>query len=129
MPRRHFHQLRDAATDGSGQGQGSGGAASSTPPVLDAPPAHNAERARVDGAADERARISEIDAMCRQHGIADNVRNDMIQRGTTIEAARGIKGGQHEHGFPESPCFSAGSSQGCSAVCPRRQQLQDAAGC
>ena len=56
MPRRHFHQLRDAATDGSGQGQGSGGAASSTPPVLDAPPAHNAERARVDGAADERAR-------------------------------------------------------------------------
>lgn len=89
MPRRRHFPLQDQATDGSGQGQSSG-AAPAAAPVLEHQPAYDRERARVDGATDERTRITEIDAMCRAHGVADNVRNAMITEARTITEARGI---------------------------------------
>ena len=42
------------------------------------------------GAEGERKRIAEIDAMCRSHGIGEDVRVGMIQKGASIEEARGI---------------------------------------
>lgn len=42
------------------------------------------------GAEGERKRIAEIDAMCRAHGIPEDVRVGMIQKGASIEEARGI---------------------------------------
>lgn len=42
------------------------------------------------GAEGERKRIAEIDAMCRSHGINEDVRIAMIQKGASIEEARGI---------------------------------------
>lgn len=89
MPRRRHFPLQDQANDGSGQGQSSGGAPAAAP-VLEQQPTYDRERARVDGATDERTRITEIDAMCRAHGVADNVRNAMITEARTITEARGI---------------------------------------
>jgi len=93
MPRRRHFPLQDQAADGSGQGQSSGagaGAGAPAAPVSEHQPTYDRERARVDGAADERTRITEIDAMCRTHGVPDNVRNAMISDGRTIAEARGI---------------------------------------
>jgi HK97 family phage major capsid protein len=44
----------------------------------------------VDAAAIEQARVTEIDAMCRQHQIAEDVRNHMVNLKAPIEMARGI---------------------------------------
>lgn len=44
----------------------------------------------VDHAAIEQARVTEIDAMCRQHQISDDTRNHMINLKAPIEMARGI---------------------------------------
>lgn len=72
------HILQDQANDGTGAGS-SGGAA-----VIEL------ERARTTAAADERQRIAEIDAMCRSHKIADDIRNNLISHGNSIAEARGI---------------------------------------
>lgn len=61
-----------------GAAGGSGGTA-----VIDEP------KARARGAEDERKRISEIDAMCRSHQVPDDVRTGLIQKGASIEEARG----------------------------------------
>ena len=76
MPR--FRTLHDQASDGTGAGQSTGGAA-----VIDEP------RARAQGAEAERQRIHEIDAMCRAHNVPDDLRTGLIQKGATIEEARG----------------------------------------
>lgn len=89
MPRRRHFPLQDQAADGSGQGQSSGGAPAAAP-AAPHQPAYDRERARADGVTDERARIAEIDAMCRTHGVADSVRNTMIAEGRTLAEARGI---------------------------------------
>lgn len=78
MPFKKKHILRDAAGDGSGGATGGGGAAVVTPPVV------------VDPAAAEAARRSEIEAMCRTHQVADEVRNALISTSAPIEQARGI---------------------------------------
>jgi HK97 family phage major capsid protein/HK97 family phage prohead protease len=83
MPRRRHFPLQEQAPDISGQGAPSGGAPATEP-------TYDRERARLDGATDERGRITEIDAMCRTHGITENIRNAMITEGRTISEARGI---------------------------------------
>lgn len=37
---------------------------------------------------EERARVAEIDALCRQHGMDDNWRNDMINKGESVDNVR-----------------------------------------
>ncbi|GLT20791.1 hypothetical protein GCM10007933_02430 [Zoogloea oryzae] len=91
MRRRRFPLMEAAPGDtGKGSRSGAGGnpPAETIEPAGD--PAHNATRSALDGATGERERITEIDAMCRKHGVADNLRNEMIQRGTTVVEARGI---------------------------------------
>lgn len=58
---------------------GSGGAA----PV-------NLDQVRADALRGERERVTEIDAMCRTHRIADDVRNKLINDGADIATARGV---------------------------------------
>ena len=55
----------------------------------------------------ERQRIIEIDAMCRQHNIATDVRDGMIKNGATIEQARGTVLDQLQTRTAE-PAVSAG---------------------
>lgn len=45
---------------------------------------------RSDAAKAERERVNEIDAMCRKHKIADDVRNKLINDGVDIALARGL---------------------------------------
>lgn len=73
---RTRHILQDQATDGT-QG-GPGGAV-----VIDEP------KFRALGAEGERKRIAEIDAMCRAHKVPDDVRAGLIQKGASLEEARG----------------------------------------
>lgn len=47
------------------------------------------EQTRNEAVAAERARVTEITAMCTKHGIAADVRDGMITKGATIEQARG----------------------------------------
>lgn len=68
--------LQDAATDGA---SGSAGGA----------PAIDVTRERAVAATDERARIAEIDAMCKQHKIEDEVRRGFVQKGATVAEVRG----------------------------------------
>lgn len=68
------HVLRDQAGDAEG---GSGSV------VVDA------VRERQSGAEAERKRIDEIEALCRQHQVPDEVRRGLIQKGATVDAARG----------------------------------------
>lgn len=75
MKRKYI--LQEQANDGTTGGV-SGGIA-----VLDEP------KARAQGAEAERNRIAEIDAMCRAHKVPDDIRAGMIQRGATVEEARG----------------------------------------
>ena len=70
--------LHDQASDGTGAGQSTGGAA-----VIDEP------RARAQGAEAERQRIHEIDAMCRAHNVPEDLRTGLIKKGASIEEARG----------------------------------------
>jgi HK97 family phage major capsid protein/HK97 family phage prohead protease len=71
------HVLRDQANDGA-TGGSAGGAV-----VIDE------TKVRAQGAEGERARIKEIDAMCRAHGMPEEMRAGLIQKGATIEEARG----------------------------------------
>ncbi len=70
------HTLQEQVT--SGETGGAGGAA-----VIDEP------KFRAQGAESERKRISEIDAMCRAHNVPEDLRIGMIQKGASIEEARG----------------------------------------
>lgn len=47
------------------------------------------QKSRGQGAMAERQRIAEIDAMCRQHKVTDEMRVGLVQRGATVEEARG----------------------------------------
>jgi len=58
-----------------------------------APATPSAEELRAiqsQGADVERKRIAEIDAMCRSHKLPEDLRVSMIQKGTSIEEARGL---------------------------------------
>lgn len=70
------HVLLNQADDGS---QGSAGGAI----VVDE------NKVRTLGAADERQRISEIDAMCAAHNVPAEVRAGLIQKGASLAEARG----------------------------------------
>jgi HK97 family phage major capsid protein/HK97 family phage prohead protease len=72
---RNKQVLRNAAGDGSA----GGGSTVVTPPVP-----------VVDPAVAEQARRTEIEAMCRTHQVADEVRNALISTSAPIEQARGI---------------------------------------
>lgn len=72
------HHLQDLAND-SATGSSAGGAV-----TVDEP------KARALGAEAERKRIAEIDAMCRAHKVPDDLRTGMIQKGATLEEARGV---------------------------------------
>lgn len=55
--------------------------------------AQKEERKMTDKSSDdilreERARVAEIDALCRQHGMDDNWRNDMINKGESVDNVR-----------------------------------------
>ena len=55
--------------------------------------AQKEERKMTDKSSDdilreERARVAEIDALCRQHGMDDNWRNDMISKGESVDNVR-----------------------------------------
>ena len=74
--KRNF-AMQEQASDGATGGT-AGGAI-----VLDEP------KVRALGAESERRRIAEIDAMCQAHKVAPEVRAGLIQKGATIEEARG----------------------------------------
>ncbi|MDD5247822.1 MAG: phage major capsid protein [Rhodocyclaceae bacterium] len=74
---KNRHVLQNQATDGAAGGSAGGGA------VIDEP------KARAQGAEAERNRIREIDAMCRAHAMPEELRAGLIQRGASIEEARG----------------------------------------
>ena len=46
-------------------------------------------RIRAQVQADERARVTEVEAMCRTHRLEDNFRNDLITQGYDIAECRG----------------------------------------
>ena len=80
---KHRHSprvLRNQADDGA-TGGGAGGVGVANP--VD----HSA--ARSQGAEEERKRIDEIDSMCRQHSVPDEIRRGLIQKGASISEARG----------------------------------------
>ena len=54
------------------------------------PSAEELRAIQSQGADVERKRIAEIDAMCRSHQLPDDLRVSMIQKGTSIEEARGL---------------------------------------
>ena len=58
--------------------------------AIQTPSADELRAVQAAGAEGERKRIAEIDAMCRAHGIGEDVRVGMIQKGASIEEARGI---------------------------------------
>lgn len=58
--------------------------------AIQTPSAEELRAIQALGAEGERKRIAEIDAMCRAHGIGEDIRVGMIQKGASIEEARGI---------------------------------------
>ncbi|OIR10981.1 phage capsid family protein [mine drainage metagenome] len=91
---KNRHTKQDQATDGV---TGGAGAAA----VIDE------NKFRAAGAEGERIRIQEIDAMCRAHGMPDELRKGLIQRGASIEEARGAVLDQKLKSKPE-PVASLG---------------------
>ena len=65
----------------SKEDEGTGGASAAV--VVDA------VRERLNGAEAERLRMNEIDALCTQHKIDSEVKRGLIQKGATVEIARG----------------------------------------
>lgn len=76
MFKKHF-VVQDAATDGAG------GSAGGSATVVDV------NRERQTGAEAERLRMQEIEALCKKHKIDDAVRQGLIQKGATVDMARG----------------------------------------
>jgi HK97 family phage major capsid protein/HK97 family phage prohead protease len=58
-------------------------------PGAGAAPSFDENRIRTETAANERARIREIEALCRAHNMPEELRTGLIQRGASIEEARG----------------------------------------
>ena len=56
----------------------------------DAAPAADINQARGDAAATERARITEIDALCAAHNVPAEERQRMVRDGVSVELARGM---------------------------------------
>ena len=54
------------------------------------PTAEELRAIQSQGADVERKRIAEIDAMCRSHQLPEDLRVSMIQKGTSVEEARGL---------------------------------------
>jgi len=54
------------------------------------PSAEELRAIQSQGADVERKRIAEIDAMCRSHQLPEDLRVSMIQKGTSVEEARGL---------------------------------------
>lgn len=73
---KNRHLLQNQAD--SGDTGGAGGAI-----VLDE------SKYRGEGAVNERKRIAEIEAMCRQHKAPDELRTGLVQNGATVEQSRG----------------------------------------
>ncbi len=69
------HRLQEQANDGA-TGGAAGGAVTDT-------------KGEQRGAEAERKRMVEIDAMCRAHAMPEELRSGLIQRGASIEEARG----------------------------------------
>lgn len=69
------------ALEMSKEEEGTGGASAAV--VIDA------VRERQSGAEAERLRMNEIDALCNQHKIDGEVKRGLIQKGATVEVARG----------------------------------------
>lgn len=78
-------RLLNQATDGT-----TGSAGGTATPTLPAEPRNPdaGQRSAQPSALDERARITEIEAMCKRYQLTDELRTGMIQRGATIEQAR-----------------------------------------
>lgn len=72
---KNRHLLQEQAD--SGDTGGAGGAI-----VLDE------SKYRVEGAVNERKRIAEIEALCRQHKAPDDLRTGLVQRGATVGEAQ-----------------------------------------
>ncbi len=70
------HTLQDAASDGTG---GSTGGIT----------LQESNNLRADSIKQERSRISEIEAMCRTHGLKDDFRTSLISEGHDIAECRG----------------------------------------
>ncbi|WP_025041023.1 phage major capsid protein [Nitrosospira briensis] len=79
IPMKGKRVLQDAAGDGTG------GSAGGAPAVV----VVDANRERQTGAEAERARIAQIDGLCNQHKIDPEVKRGLIQKGATVEVARG----------------------------------------
>jgi len=58
--------------------------------AIQAPSAEELRAIQSQGADVERKRIAEIDAMCRSHKLPEDLRVSMIQKGTSVEEARGL---------------------------------------
>lgn len=94
--KKRTHHLADLATDGT-TGSAGGAATSNTTTTTTVPaeprdpnggPGARGAQQHQASALDERARITEIEAMCRKYEVSDDVRTGMIQRGATIDQAR-----------------------------------------
>lgn len=90
---KRTHQLADLATDGttgSAGGSATGvGAVTGTTVTNGTTSGDTGQRAAAQPSAmDERARITEIEAMCRKYQVSEEIRTAMVQRGATIEQAR-----------------------------------------
>jgi len=86
---RGYGRYRDQAGDESGAGQGAGGTGLNATIIENGQAlAEQARAAQQRGAEGERARIAEIEAICRKYDLSADLRTGMIQRGATIEQAR-----------------------------------------
>nr|WP_316642877.1 phage major capsid protein [uncultured Roseateles sp.] len=74
-------QFRNKA-GGEEDGSGGGGGTTITAPPAD--PTALAQR----GAMDERARVNEIEAICKKYDLSAELRTAMVQRGATVDQAR-----------------------------------------
>lgn len=81
---KHRHALQDRATDGTG-GAGAGGATLSADEMT-----RLRAEVRETYLKDERARVTEIEAMSRAHQLPAEMRESLIANGTPIAEARGI---------------------------------------
>jgi HK97 family phage major capsid protein/HK97 family phage prohead protease len=76
------HRLQEQA-ESTTSASGGGGTTTTA-----APAGQTDAQARLQGAEAERARMTEIHAICKRYDIPADVRDGMIQRGATIEQAR-----------------------------------------
>jgi HK97 family phage major capsid protein/HK97 family phage prohead protease len=83
--RGHQRPQEQANPDGGG---GTGGTAVQATTVANGDTAVIEQRGAQRGAEAERARMTEIEALCKKYDVSTEVRTAMIQKGATIEQAR-----------------------------------------